>query len=70
MQNGQQLPTATIEVTAVDCENLVKMLNRVQTTGIQEAQLLLGYAQKFTQAAQSLAPQASEGAEGENNSEE
>ncbi len=45
-----QQPQYQLLVTAADKTNLVKLLNRVPTTGIDEAKMLLAYAQGISNA--------------------
>jgi hypothetical protein len=44
------------ELTAQDCHNIVQLLNRVQTNGIQEAQVLLHVAGKLSSMKMILDP--------------
>ena len=50
-----QIPVGP-QLSAQDCHNIVQLLNRVQTNGIQEAQVLLSVAQKLAQMRQHLDP--------------
>ncbi len=44
------VPQFQLFVTATDKQNLVKLLNRIQTTGLEEAQMLIGYAKLIQEA--------------------
>lgn len=49
-QPEQKGPLFQILISANDRDNLVKLLNRVQTTGIEEAQVLINYAKGIRSA--------------------
>ena len=51
----QKVP-AVPELTAQDCHNLIQLLNRVQTNGIQEAQVLLFCVNKLDAIKKALDP--------------
>ncbi len=58
----QPQPQYQLLVTAADKANLVKLLNRVPTTGIDEAKMLLAYAQGISDAPVYVAPEPKEAA--------
>ena len=52
----KQAPTSTLLVTDSDKKNLMTFLNRVTTTGIEEAQMLLAYAKAIKEAPPTVEP--------------
>ena len=57
----QPKPVLVPEFTAQDYHNIVQLLNRVQTNGIQEAQVLLYVAGKCAKAKDAMDPNSEVG---------
>lgn len=53
----EQAPTSTLLLTDSDKKNLLTFLNRVTTTGIDEAQMLLTYAKAIKEAPLTVKPE-------------